>query len=204
MTEGKAKMTRLEAKDFLIGLGIDEPTDEQISSYLNKFNGEIQKEKVKVEQYKKDSERVVELQKQLDELNNANLSDIDKANKEAEKAKNQIAELERKINEMNTKNSLLANGIKDEEAEKIIASLNSGTFDATILGEIIADRTKTAVADFEKKALEGTPNPNGNGATGNGGSDAETKTDADKLAEDYAKSLGETNKASADIVNAYM
>lgn len=194
-------MTRLQVKDFLINsLGIEEPTDEQISNYLNNMNGEIKKEKDRAEQYKKESERVVELQKQLDELNNANLSDIEKANKLTDEANQKIATLEKQIATMNTKNSLLANGIKDDEADKIIESLNSGSFDASILGAIIQDRTKSAIADFEKKALEGTPNPQGNG----GANPPETKSDADKLAEDYVKSQSDTTKVSADIVNAYI
>lgn len=191
-------MTRLQAKDFLVSMGIEEPTSEQIDSYLNTLNGEISKERTRAEQYKKDSEKVVELQKQLDELNNANLSDIEKANKATEEANNQIADLQKQIQQMNTKNSLLANGIKEEEANKIIESLNGGTFDASILGEIIADRTKSAVADFEKKALESTPNPNG--AKG----EPETKTEADKLAENYVKSQSDASKVTADIVSAYM
>jgi len=189
-------MTRLQAKDFLISLGIEEPTDEAISNYLNNVNGEIRKEKDRADQYKKDSEKVAELQKQLDELNSANLSDIEKANKATEDANNMIATLQKQIATMNTKNSLLANGIKDDEADKIIESMNSGSFDASILGAIIADRTKSAVADFEKKALERTPNPSGSEG------EPEVKTEMDKAVE-IAKGAISSEGKSADIINAY-
>ena len=36
-------MTREQAKQNLISIGVAEPTDEQISSYLNQVNGETQK-----------------------------------------------------------------------------------------------------------------------------------------------------------------
>lgn len=193
-------MTRLQARDFLnSSLGIEEPTEDMITSYLNSVNGETKKEKERADAYKKDSEKVAELQKALDELNNQNLSDIEKANKATESANNEIAELKRQISAMNTKNSLLANGIKDEEADKIIESLNGGNFDASILGQIIADRTKSAIADFEKQALNNTPNPDG----GTGGDNGKPeKTEMDKAVELAKASLGGADK-STDIINAY-
>lgn len=180
-------MTRLQMKNFLVSQGITEPTSEQIDACMNMLNGEVQKEKTRADQFKRD----------LDELNSANLSDIERANKETEAFKVQVAELQETIATMNTKNSLLANGIKEDEAEKLIESLNSGSFDASIIGAIIADRTKNAVADFEKKALEGTPNPNGKG----GEPEAE-KTEMDKAVE-IAKSAIAGESKSADIISAY-
>lgn len=191
-------MTRLQAKDFLISLGIEEPTDEAVSNYLNSVNGEIKKEKDRAEQYKKDADKVAELQKALDELNSANLSDIEKANKMTETAQNEVAELKRQIAQMNTKNSLLANGLTDDEANKVIESLNGGSFDASIIGSIIADRQKSAIAEYEKKNLQSTPNPDG----GNGGEEPKAKTDMDIAVELAKTSLGGADK-SADIVNAY-
>ena len=192
-------MTRIEAKEFLeSSLGITEPTKEQIDSYLNRVNGEIQKEKDRAEQYKKESAKVAELQEQLDALNSANLSDIEKANNETKKANTRIAELEQLLTQMRTKSSLSDIGIVGEEADKLIESLKGGSLDASILGEIISNRTKTAVADYERKALESTPNPTGSQST------PDIKSEADKLAEGYVKSQGDNSKSSADIVSAYM
>ena len=36
-------MTREQAKQNLISIGISEPTDEQVSNYLNQLNGETKK-----------------------------------------------------------------------------------------------------------------------------------------------------------------
>lgn len=45
-------MTREQAKQNLISIGISEPTDEQVSNYLNQLNGETKKEKDKAAEYK--------------------------------------------------------------------------------------------------------------------------------------------------------
>ena len=42
-------MTREQAKQNLIAIGVAEPTDEQVSNYLNQVNGETKKEKDKAD-----------------------------------------------------------------------------------------------------------------------------------------------------------
>lgn len=42
-------MSREQAKKNLISFGIEEPSEEQITNYLNQVNGETQKEKEKAE-----------------------------------------------------------------------------------------------------------------------------------------------------------
>lgn len=191
-------MTRLQAKDFLISLGIAEPTEEAITNYLNNMNGEIQKERIKAEAYKKDSEKVAELQAQLDAINQQNMTDIEKAQNDTKIANDRIAQLEAQIKEANIRKGLTDKGITGEDADKFVKALMEGTFDAESFGAIYEAGQKNAVANFEKEALKNTPNPKG------GQEPPETKTDADKLAEAYTKSLGDTSKSSADIVNAYI
>ena len=67
-----------------------EATDEQITNLLNQNNSEVATEKNKVKQYKAKAESADELQKKLDELEAGNLSDLEKANKDLESAKNEI------------------------------------------------------------------------------------------------------------------
>ena len=90
-------MTREQAKDFLSKLGIEEPTDEQVTSYLNSVNSEAKKEKDRADKYKLDADKAAELKKQLDEISNQNLSDIEKANKATEDALSQVAALQKRI-----------------------------------------------------------------------------------------------------------
>ena len=55
-------MTREQAKQNLISIGVAEPTDEQVSNYLNQVNGETKKEKDKADQYKAKADNADELQ----------------------------------------------------------------------------------------------------------------------------------------------
>ena len=80
-------MTRTEAKELLIQLGIAEPTEEQITSYLNQVNGEVKSEKDRADKLKADADKATELQKQLEEINSKGLSDVEKANKAVETAR---------------------------------------------------------------------------------------------------------------------
>lgn len=173
-------MTREQAKANLIALGIaEEPTAEQITNYLNQFAGETKKITDGIDDLKNKSSRAEELQAELDKLQNQNLSDIERANKETEKANNRIAELEMSLKKMNLKNDLATNGIVGENADKLIESISNGSFDAGLLGQIISDREKTAISEYERKALEGTKNPQGE----SGKSEKDNKPDDVKNAE---------------------
>ena len=90
-------MTREQAKANLVALGIAEPTDEQVTSYLNTVNGETKKEKDRADKYKLDADKAGELQKKLDEIANQNLSEVEKANKATEEALSQVAALQKRI-----------------------------------------------------------------------------------------------------------
>lgn len=138
-----------------------EATDEQITNLLNQNNSEVALEKSKADKYKTDAQKVSDLQKQIDELNNQNLSDIEKANAERDKALNSVADLEKQIKNMQLKTGLAEQGIIGEQADKLIESVDGGSFDAALLGQIIAEKNKAAIADYEKKNLQKTPNPNG-------------------------------------------
>ena len=88
-------MTREQAKQNLISIGISEPTDEQVSNYLNQLNGETKKEKDKAAEYKAKADKADELQSKIDEIEAGNLTELEKANKALETANNQIAELQK-------------------------------------------------------------------------------------------------------------
>lgn len=191
-------MTRLQVKDFLVSLGVVDPTEEQISTYLNNVNGEIQKERLKAESYKKDSEKVAELQAQLDAINQQNMTDIEKAQNDTKVAQDRIAQLEAQIKEANIRRGLSDKGIVGDDADKFVKALMEGTFDVESFGAIYEAGQKSAVANFEKEALKNTPNPKGSGADDS----AKEKTEMDK-AVDIAKTvLGGADKSS-DIINAY-
>lgn len=137
-------------------------TEEQITSLLNQYNSDV---KAKTDKAKDDSEKVKELQAQLDALNEQNMTDIEKANTERDKALNSVADLQKQIKSMQTKTSLAELGIIGEQAEKLINA--DGVVDFATLGQIISDREKTAVSNFEKQNLDNTPSKQGvSGGTG--------------------------------------
>lgn len=191
-------MNREQATANLKSIGIEEPTQEQITNYLNQVNGETKREKDRADKYKADAELTAQLQAKIDEINNANLSELEKANLQTETANKKIAELEKDIKIMNLKTSLAENGIVGEDADNIVNGLSAGTLDANVLGSLISKKVELAVAEKEKEFLLNTPNPNG--GTGN----PDEKTDAEKLAEKIGGTIGGDNKVSTDVVSKYL
>lgn len=163
-------MNRLQAQENLKSFGIEEPTDEQITAYLNQVNGETKKEKDRADKFKAQADRASELQSQLDEVNNANLSEVEKANKATETANKQIAELNKKIAQMELKAQLAEKGIVGEDADNLIDA--DGKLNIETLGKIISERETASASAKEKELLDKTPSPQGNNGGGNGEEDA--------------------------------
>lgn len=188
-------MTREQAKQKLISLGVEEPTDGQISDYLNSINEALKGEREKAKGYKEKAEKADELQSQLDELNSQNLSETEKAAKELEKANQKIAELEKRDAVRTQRATAMEKfGITAEQASKVVT--DEGMTDYEVLGQIFSDSKKNAVAEYEKQALENTPNPGGsNGTVG------DQKTTAEKIVESlYPADKKENN----DIISNYL
>ena len=159
-------MTRLQAMENLKSFGIEEPTDEQVTAYLNQVHGESKKEKDRAEMLKAQADKADELRQKLDELNNANLSEVEKANKATEAANKQIEELNKKISQMELKAQLAEKGIIGEDADSLIGA--DGKLDIETLGRIISERETAAASAKEKELLDNTPNPQGSvGSTNN-------------------------------------
>lgn len=189
-------MTREQAKQNLIGFGIAEPTDEQITNYLNQIGGEVKGYKDKLANVGDKDERISELEKQLEKIQKQGMSDVELANAEKDKALASVANLEKQIEQMITKAELAKLGITGEVADTLVSG--NGKLDFNTLGQIISDREKNAVSEYEKKALENTPNPNGNK-----GKDEPQKTEAEQIAESLGKSASATNKDSEAIIASY-
>lgn len=181
-------MNRQQAQENLKSLGIEEPTDDQITAYLNTVHGESKKEKDRADALKAQADKVAELEKLLESANDEKLSDIEKANKATEQANAQIAELNKKIADMELKAQLAEKGIVGEDADNLIGA--DGKLDIETLGKIISDREKASASAKEKEILADTPNP-----TGNGGSEDAKPLDvinAEKLT--FGTGVDEANK----------
>lgn len=189
-------MTRKEAEQNLIGFGIAEPTDEQITNYLNQIGAETKSYKDKLASVGGKDDRIAELEKELEKLNKQNMSDLELANAERDKALSSVANLEKQIEQMITKTELAKLGITGEVADTLVSG--NGKLDFATLGQIISDREKNAVSEYEKKALENTPNP-----SGSKGKEEPQKTEAEQIAENLGKSASATSKDSEAIIASY-
>lgn len=189
-------MTRDMARQNLISFGIAEPTDEQITNYLNQIGAETKSYKDKLASVGSKDDRIAELEKELEKLNKQNMSDLELANAERDKALSSVANLEKQIEQMITKTELAKLGITGEVADTLVSG--NGKLDFATLGQIISDREKNAISEYEKKALENTPNP-----SGNKGKDEPQKTEAERIAESLGKSASATGKDSEAIIASY-
>lgn len=195
-------MSREEAKQLLVELGIAEPTDESVSKMLNSIGKNSQ---AKDDLLGRQKSRIAELEaltneqkKSLEEIENSNLSDIDKLQKQIEKLTAEAEADKAKIRTMNLKNGFAEKGIVGEDADKLVESLTKGEFDFETLGKIIADRETKSASAKEQELLDGTQNPNGSDGKGK-----------DNPKDDYLKSIGQalagtSDKSSLDIVSQYI
>ena len=192
----RKEMTRKEAEQNLIGFGIAEPTDEQITNYLNQIGAETKSYKDKLASVGGKDDRIAELEKELEKLNKQNMTELELERAEKDKALSSVANLEKQIEQMITKTELAKLGITGEVADTLVSG--NGKLDFATLGQIISDREKNAISEYEKKALENTPNP-----SGNKGKDEPQKTEAEQIAENLGKSASATSKDSEAIIASY-
>lgn len=197
-------MTREQAKQVLIGMGIEEPSDEQVTKYLDSVTGEVKKEKDKNTSLKEKADKAETLQKELDELKQQNMTDAEKAELERQKEK---AANEKRISDLET---ALANSQKEALTGKITsifasAGMKGDAYTGAIkafsvlpaadaLNEAqsfvdgISTENKTALetakAAWEKEVLKNTPNPGG----GTKGGKKEEKSKAEEYFEKYLPS----------------
>ena len=173
-------MKREEAKQNLVSLGIDEPTDAQVTNYLNQFhNNRPQPEPTPVPQPQpqpqpQPTQEPKPEPKTEPKPTSGNEDDL-------ESLRNQIEQLQRENVQKDIRAYAAEKGLKGEQADKILASFQDNLDAAKVaidsMTEIISESNKTAIADYEKKNLDGTPNPDG----GKGGDDK--KSTAEKIAE---------------------
>lgn len=166
-------------------------TDEEITKILNAHNNELAVEKAAT---KKAIGERDGLQAQIDEASEAGKSDL-------EKLQGQIDALTKQFNAVSAENmtlkrtTALANiGIVGEDATKLLATLNGENTDFAVLGEILANREKAAVAKAQNEWLEKTP------GAGHSGSDNEEGAD---VANAKSISFGASNTDAANVLNMY-
>lgn len=198
-------VTREQATEQLKAVGVENPTDEQITTYLNNVNAEAIKEKSKADKYKEDADKAKELEQQLTELQNQNLTDTEKAQKENEKLQQQIAELTSSNFRSEAKAILKGSGLEDTDIDALLPGMIAGLDKvedvqarANAYVSAMNKVRDNAIKEHDKEVLDGTGTP---GASG--GNEDETKTEAEKFAETMVKENAAEAKGAEDIIGAY-
>jgi alanyl-tRNA synthetase len=173
-----------------------EATDEQITKLLNQNNSEVATEKNKAKQYKAKADTADDLQKQLDEIQAGNLTDLEKANKALETANQQIADLQKNNAIRDQRESAMTNfKITAEQAKTIVK--DDGSLDYAELGKIMSEK-ETAAAQAKEQEIAKSQDVPGGGA---GGGNKDEKTEDVKNAESI--SFGNA-AASKEAQNHYV
>lgn len=186
-------MTREQAKENLIALGVAEPSDDAITTYLNTIQSATKNAEDKATRFKAEADKVRELEKQLEEINNEKLTDEEKSKKALDDAMKQIDSLRSTVKQMELSKSLAEIGIVGDDAASLVGE--DGSLNTAKLGEILTAREKNAVATYQKQALDNTPSPNGG-----------KENEPEEPYKDIVQRVVASHKAeaeAAEIVNAY-
>lgn len=170
-------MTREQAKKNLISFGIESPTEEQITNYLNSVDEETKSEKARAEKYKADAGKLKDVQQELDNLKSQGLTDAEKAEKDLEDAQKEIAELKKANIRSEVKSILATSNLEEKEYEGFIDGFVSDDLEesktrATSFVETIKNTRTATEAKIKEERLDGTK-----GLGGNGGDGGEEKPD---------------------------
>lgn len=172
-----------------------EATDEQITNLLNQNNSEVAKEKNKVSQYKAKADTADSLQKQLDEIQAGNLTELEKANKALETANQQIADLQKSNAIRDQREAAMTNfKITAEQAKTVVK--DDGSLDYTELGKIMSEK-ETAAAQAKEQEIAKNQDIPGGGSNKGG---ADNKTNAEKIAESLISNAPKNN----DVLSHYI
>lgn len=163
-------MTREEAKQNLIVLGIAEPTDEQVTSYLNQFHNQPKPNPTP------DPTPTPTPAPAPTPQPNPTPEPTPGSGEDIETLKNQIEELRRENVKKDIRAYAAEKGLTGEQAEKVLAGfkddLESAKAAIDSMSEIISARETSAAQAKEKEILDKSTNPGGgSGGSGGGGGD---------------------------------
>ena len=185
-------MTRAEAKKMLISFGIEEPTDQQITNYLDSVSGEVQKEKLRADGLKEKADKADQLQKQLDEIEQQNMSELEREKKRAEAAEALAAERAVALTMAKVTSVFAEAGMVGDTYKGAIKAFSAmaeeeAIKEATAFVNGISESKKAALetekSEWEAKKLQTTPNP--------GGGASQKKDEDESPAAKYAREYSE-------------
>ena len=182
-------MTREEARQNLIALGIEAPTDAQVTNYLNQFHFNRQQPAPAPNPIPTSAPTPSPEPKPQD-------------NQELEDALNRIKELERENKKKDIAAYATAKGLTGDQVENVLKAFGEdvdaakGAIDS--ISHIISDNRTAAAQEKERELAGNATNPGGGSAGGNEiGSE---KTSAEKLATKFFGGQKQKN----DILSHYV
>lgn len=192
-------VTREQATDQLKAVGVENPTEEQITTYLNNVNAEAIKEKFKADSYKAKADKADDLERQLTDLQNQNLTDAEKQQKENEKLQQQIKDLTESNLKTEAKAILAKAGLSDEDIEVLLPGMIADSLEntqarANAYVTTINKFKDNAIKEHDKTALDNTGTPGG-------GTGDDKKTNAEKIAEKLFGSKKQENNILSHYIN---
>lgn len=163
-------MTREEAKQNLIEIGIAEPTDEQVTSYLNQFHNQPKPNPTPAPAPTPTPTPTPQ------PTPNPEPTPTPGSGEDIEALRNQIAELQRENVQKDIRAYAAEKGLTGEQADKVLAgfkdNLESAKAAIDSMSEIISARETSAAQKKEKEILDGSTNPGvGSGGPGGGKDD---------------------------------
>lgn len=182
-------------REDLIAMGLSEENADKI---MADYGSSVQKAKAKADEYKTKADKADELQKQLDDIEQGKLTEVEQANKNLEKSNARIAELE-KVLAISAQRSAWASALGGtaEQMSEIIK--DDGTIDEKALGKYYSDGLTAAAQAKEQEIAKGSTNPGGGTAGGNKAG-ADNKTNAEKIAESLISNAPKNN----DVLSHYI
>ena len=187
-------MTREEAKQNLIALGIAEPSDDQVTNYLNQFHNQPKPNPTPAPTPTPTPSPAPTPQP------NPTPEPTPGSGEDIETLKNQIEELRRENVKKDIRAYAAEKGLTGEQAEKVLAGfkddLESAKAAIDSMSEIISARETTAAQAKEKEILDKSTNPGGGSGGSGGGKD--DKPDDVKNAEQISFGSKAANQSEKD------
>ena len=187
-------MTREEAKQNLIALGIAEPSDDQVTNYLNQFHNQPKPNPTPAPTPTPTPSPAPTPQP------NPTPEPTPGSGEDIETLKNQIEELRRENVKKDIRAYAAEKGLTGEQAEKVLAGfkddLESAKAAIDSMSEIISARETSAAQAKEKEILDNSTNPGGGSGGSGGGKD--DKPDDVKNAEQITFGNKAANQSEKD------
>lgn len=176
-------MTREE----LIAMGL---TEEQVEKVMADHAKAVQTANAKAEKYKTDAQKAADLQKQLDEIGQQNLTEIEKEQKAREAAEQRATDLQKQLTQSAIETIFAKANLTGDEYAGIVGALSvldleTAKTSAESFVSGISKRDEANKTQWQKEAFDKTPNP-GAGDPNKGGDPGE-KSAAAEYAKQYSQ-----------------